>query len=187
MARSAAGYYTLGLFVFAMMVPGRSNMDFDHDFNGKFFDTLMKTKDSRTFLNDLINKIQLLLNDTDENSFTGHGVASAIVPKITVSADNRPPTTPSVAFSSQTGLISKDSVMDAVVDKEMTKMVSQETNQRAAILGVIICLTFAGTATCIVVMALYSSKFSSMILLSNDRWWCPMVRRRNGIERQLLV
>lgn len=170
-----------------MMVPCRSDMDFDHDFNDKFFDTLIKTKDSRTFLNDLISKIQLLLNDTDEHPSTGHGIASTIDLKTTVSADNGSLVTLGVSFYNQTGLITNDTVMDAVAEKEMKKIVSQETNQRVATLGVIICLTFVGTATCIVVMALYSSKFSGIILLSNGRWWCPMVTRGNGVERQLLV
>lgn len=88
----------------------------------------------------------------------------------------------------QTGFLSNETVVDVAAEREAKRnAMGADASQRVATLGVIICLTFVGTATCIVVMALYSSKFSGIILLSNGRWWCPMVTRGNGVERQLLV
>lgn len=263
---------------------GRANVDVDeHDFNDKFLDTLIKTKDSRSFLNDLIYKIQLLLNDTDDpqqhttlaspKSPVVHWAAGGMGPSaggITLepsaavsgsassSANNssnnssksgssnssvpsfvrqQPPqkqskqqlqkqyqkqsqkqsqplvspqqqasilvnvslesllalpanmTMDAMQMFNQTGFMSNETVVDVAAEREAKRSnaMGPDASQRVATLGVIICLTFVGTATCIVVMALYSSKFSGIILLSNGRWWCPMVTRGNGVERQLLV
>lgn len=212
------------LLIAGALVGSIASTDQEHDFNDKFLDTLIKTKDSRTFLNDLIYKIQLLLNDTDEP----HPTEAAQPPKgndskRAVKVSSPPPprhavvdvtkAAPSLVLLAngslevvppqgnvtsvtavehlllfnQTVVVANDTVMDAAAEKEMKKLVNQEASQRVATLGVIICLTFVGTATCIVVMALYSSKFSGIVLLSNGRWWCPMVTRGNGVERQLLV
>lgn len=211
------------LLIAGTLVGCIASTDQEHDFNDKFLDTLIKTKDSRTFLNDLIYKIQLLLNDTDEQ----HPTQAALLPqgnysKRTVKVSSPSPPRYAVAdvtkvapslvllangslevvpqgnvtsvtatehllLFNQTVVVANDTVMDAAAEKEMKKLVNQEASQRVATLGVIICLTFVGTATCIVVMALYSSKFSGIVLLSNGRWWCPMVTRGNGVERQLLV
>lgn len=236
------------LLIAGALAGSRASTDQEHEFNDKFLDTLIKTKDSRTFLNDLIYKIQMLLNDTDEQ----HPTVSSVLPKgnaprrriqvlsspplpirhagggnstkavtslvllangslevvqqgnvtsttnVTsatniTSATNlsNVPSGPGVEHQllvfNQTGIITNDTVVDVSAEREMKKLVNQEASQRVATLGVIICLTFVGTATCIVVMALYSSKFSGIVLLSNGRWWCPMVTRGNGVERQLLV
>lgn len=193
----------------------------EHEFNDKFLDTLIKTKDSRTFLNDLIYKIQLLLNDTDEQhptssalapkgsgpqrrvrvlsspspSWQAEAASSNVFPSLVLLANGSLEVVPQgnitgldhLLLFNQTGVITNETVVDLAAEKEMKRLVNQEASQRVATLGVIICLTFVGTATCIVVMALYSSKFSGIVLLSNGRWWCPMVTRGNGVERQLLV
>ncbi|KAH8032216.1 hypothetical protein HPB51_023993 [Rhipicephalus microplus] len=44
----------------------RANVDVDEHIDDKLLNTLIKTRDSRSFLSDLIFKIQLLLNDTDD-------------------------------------------------------------------------------------------------------------------------
>ncbi|CAN7993652.1 unnamed protein product [Ixodes hexagonus] len=224
-------WYALGVSIIAAATTTVSCItehDFDNGFDDKFFGSLIKTKDSRTFLSDLINKIQLLLNDTVEPSSTPKLIKST--PKVIRSGRRRSsagsptrvvPTKLGTRTSSsklasgmsssntsstaggtrgtiggiadwdvavQTNrslLMSNDTVVDVEAEQELKKMVNQDSNQRVATLGVIICLTFVGTATCIVVMALYSSKFSGIILLSNGRWWCPMVTRGNGVERQL--
>lgn len=257
---------------------GWANTDAEeHDLNDKLLDSLIKTKDSRSFLSDLIYKIQLLLNDTDDQpqqhttiaaapkstqtSEKSGGVKSSagVVthgPAVTVSSSpsssNSTSTSNSNSSSSAnsvlgfrrsqlpqklskkqsrirsqdppmmlshqqtsllvnvtlesllalpgnmtmdamqifnvTGFMSNETVVDVAAEREAKRNVmGADASQRVATLGVIICLTFVGTATCIVVMALYSSKFSGIILLSNGRWWCPMVTRGNGVERQLLV
>ncbi|KAK8775087.1 hypothetical protein V5799_010378 [Amblyomma americanum] len=246
-----------------------ANVDDEHDPNDNvLLDSLMKTKDSRSFLNDLIYKIQLLLNDTDEHSTTAAPQAvrsakrvyvsqaaakpaampsnrwmtvkvptrsnissisnssisnnSSIYSNITSSGSGRRTSSirgnvtsissavvlqqhawmanaslesllasPELAVDApvinQTALAANETSAEASAEKQMKKPLGPDASQRVATLGVIICLTFVGTATCIVVMALYSSKFSGIILLSNGRWWCPMVTRGNGVERQLLV
>ncbi|KAH7938745.1 uncharacterized protein LOC125759427 [Rhipicephalus sanguineus] len=282
-ATSAAA--VLGVTVLlSFVVCGRANVDVDeHDLNDKFLDTLIKTKDSRSFLNDLIYKIQLLLNDTDDpqqhttlaspKSHVVHWAAEGMGPSaggdtVDLSAAvsgspsssanssssnssksgssnssvpsfvrQQPPqkqskkqpqkqyqkqsqkqsqplvspqqqasllvnvslesllalpanmTMDSMQIFNQTGFMSNETVVDVAAEREAKRnnAMGPDASQRVATLGVIICLTFVGTATCIVVMALYSSKFSGIILLSNGRWWCPMVTRGNGVERQLLV
>ncbi|XP_075531982.1 uncharacterized protein LOC142564728 [Dermacentor variabilis] len=263
------------LLSFAGCIRASTDVD-EHDLNDRFLDTLIKTKDSRSFLNDLIYKIQLLLNDTDEPQHTT--LAAPTSPKSAVTrwaaksrlpqmalgpigevVDIEPSTVVSRPSSSsnssvlpqqqvqqkpqqqsqqktlkqslkqsqqqsplqqqlqqqaslfnaslesllalppnitldalqifnQTNFITNETVVDVAAEREAKRnAIGQDASQRVATLGVIICLTFVGTATCIVVMALYSSKFSGIILLSNGRWWCPMVTRGNGVERQLLV
>lgn len=257
---------------------GWANTDAEeHDLNDKLLDSLIKTKDSRSFLSDLIYKIQLLLNDTDDQpqqhttiaaapkstqtSEKSGGVKSSagVVthgPAVTVSSSPSSSTSTSTSNSNSssstnsvlgfrrsqlpqklskkqsrirsqdppmmlshqqtsllvnvtlesllalpgnmtmdgmqifnvTGFMSNETVVDVAAEREAKRnAMGADASQRVATLGVIICLTFVGTATCIVVMALYSSKFSGIILLSNGRWWCPMVTRGNGVERQLLV
>ncbi|KAH7933687.1 hypothetical protein HPB49_015845 [Dermacentor silvarum] len=203
------------LLTFAGCIRASTDAD-EHDLNDKFLDTLIKTKDSRSFLNDLIYKIQLLLNDTDEPQHTT--LAAPKSPKDTATrwaAKSRLPqvtlgpigeaslfnfslesllalpaniTLDALQIFNQTSYITNETVVDMAAEREAKRnAMGQDASQRVATLGVIICLTFVGTATCIVVMALYSSKFSGIILLSNGRWWCPMVTRGNGVERQLLV
>ncbi|KAL1421621.1 hypothetical protein MTO96_004010 [Rhipicephalus appendiculatus] len=289
-ATSAAA--VLGVTVLLSLAAcGRANVDIDeHDFNDKFLDTLIKTKDSRSFLNDLIYKIQLLLNDTEDPqphttlaapkspvvhwAAEGMGPSAGGISQESSAAVSRSPSGNSSGSSSnkskssssnssvlsfvrqqqpqqqpqkqskkqskkqsqkqsqkesqkqsqplvspqqqasqvvnvslesllalpanmtmdamqifnQTGFMSNETVVDVAAEREAKKnAMGPDASQRVATLGVIICLTFVGTATCIVVMALYSSKFSGIILLSNGRWWCPMVTRGNGVERQLLV
>lgn len=252
---------------------GWANTDVEeHDLNDKLLDSLIKTKDSRSFLSDLIYKIQLLLNDTDDQPQQHSTVAAApkstqtseksggvksstgVVtqgPAVTVSSSSSsskstsnssstnsvlgfrrnqlpqklskkqsriksqdPPmmlsqqqtsllvnvtlesllalpgnmTMDAMQIFNMTGFMSNETVVDVAAEREAKRnAIGADASQRVATLGVIICLTFVGTATCIVVMALYSSKFSGIILLSNGRWWCPMVTRGNGVERQLLV
>lgn len=268
------------LLTFAGCIRASTDAD-EHDLNDKFLDTLIKTKDSRSFLNDLIYKIQLLLNDTDEPQHTTlaapkspkdtatRWAAKSRLPQVTLgpigevvvfepsTAVSRPSSSNSSNSSglsflpqqqikqqlqkqpqqkslnqsqqqsqqqsqlqsqlqqqaslfnfslesllalpanitldalqifNQTSYITNETVVDMAAEREAKRnAMGQDASQRVATLGVIICLTFVGTATCIVVMALYSSKFSGIILLSNGRWWCPMVTRGNGVERQLLV
>ncbi|XP_064487890.1 uncharacterized protein LOC135400082 [Ornithodoros turicata] len=180
----------------------KSDPNFVHTFNQNFLDTIIRTKDSRTFLNDLINKIQSLLNDS---SHPAHYSTAMLLQKHDDVSTGQPlkeqsvQTTLSESASKTTAVTSDFSVpfenmtifnetaADMAVEGELKKLVKQDTRQRVATLGVLICLTFVGTATCIVVIALYSSKFSGIVLLSNGRWWCPMVTRGSGVERQLLV
>ncbi|KAG0429805.1 hypothetical protein HPB47_023279 [Ixodes persulcatus] len=207
-----AACYTLGLWIIAATTTAVScfserdlDNSFDNSFDEKFFGSLIKTKDSRTFLSDLINKIQLLLNDTTERSSTPgvsrsirrtgslisddvstYAVSSKLGVSSSVPSSTGSGTAGWTIIANHTLLMPNETLVDVAAEEEL-KMVNQDSNQRVATLGVIICLTFVGTATCIVVMALYSSRFSGIILLSSGRWWCPMVTRGNGVERQLLV
>ncbi|XP_075726508.1 uncharacterized protein LOC142768421 [Rhipicephalus microplus] len=255
----------------------RANVDVDEHIDDKLLNTLIKTRDSRSFLSDLIFKIQLLLNDTDDpqqhttlatpKSAAIHWSIEVMAPSTgemslgssaTVSGSpssdgnsgssnkskNSSTSSSSSVLSSvrqqqpqkqsqkesrklsepllspqqqesllmnvslesllslpgnmtmdamqifnQTGFMSNETIVDVAAEREARRKdaLGPDASQRVATLGVIICLTFVGTATCIVIMALYSSKFSGVILLSNGRWWCPMVTRGNGVERQLLV
>ncbi|XP_070383779.1 putative uncharacterized protein DDB_G0281251 [Dermacentor albipictus] len=277
MSAAKAAFGVAVLLSFAGCIRASTDAD-EHDLNDRFLDTLIKTKDSRSFLNDLIYKIQLLLNDTDEpqhsaaptspKSAVTHWAAKSRLPQMALGpigevVDSEPSTAvsrPSGSSNSsvlpqqqvrqkpqqqsqqktlkqslkqtlkqsqqqsqlqqqpqqeaslfnaslesllvlppnmtldalqifnQTNFITNETVVDVAAEREAKRnAIGQDASQRVATLGVIICLTFVGTATCIVVMALYSSKFSGIILLSNGRWWCPMVTRGNGVERQLLV
>lgn len=271
-ATAAATVLSVALLVIVGAPNGsRANMDDEHDPNDNvLLDSLIKTKDSRSFLNDLIYKIQLLLNDTDEHSTTAAFQAVRSAKRVYVSqAAAKPAAVPSNrrktvkvptdssstgnkssgisssnsssnsnssssssgngsrtsnsssnvtninsaavlqqhawmvnaslesllaspelaadASINQTAVATNETSGEASAEKQVKKPMGPDATQRVATLGVIICLTFVGTATCIVVMALYSSKFSGIILLSNGRWWCPMVTRGNGVERQLLV
>lgn len=255
----------------------RANVDVDEHIDDKLLNTLIKTRDSRSFLSDLIFKIQLLLNDTDDpqqhttlvtpKSAAIHWSIEVMAPSTgemslgssaavsgspssdgnssssNKSKNSRNSSSSSVLSSvrqqqpqkqsqkesrkqsepllspqqqesllmnvslesllslpgnmtmdamqifNQTGFMSNETIVDVAAEREARRKnaMGPDASQRVATLGVIICLTFVGTATCIVIMALYSSKFSGVILLSNGRWWCPMVTRGNGVERQLLV
>ncbi|KAL3187265.1 hypothetical protein MRX96_025576 [Rhipicephalus microplus] len=197
----------------------RANVDVDEHIDDKLLNTLIKTRDSRSFLSDLIFKIQLLLNDTDDpQQHTTLATPKSAAIHWSIEKESRKQSEPllspqqqelllmnvslesllslpgnmtmdAMQIFNQTGFMSNETIVDVAAEREARRKnaLGPDASQRVATLGVIICLTFVGTATCIVIMALYSSKFSGVILLSNGRWWCPMVTRGNGVERQLLV